>query len=98
MVRNCTCGMTDGMIGMGGIEMTRKKFWGLRNALTVKLYAWAKENGLPYSGISDRAMRPVSGKPLVNFEFGAKYGFGTSYEECWNSKCMKDLRKNLGMD
>lgn len=78
--------------------MTRKRFWRLRNATTVRLHAWAKENGLESSGISDKAMRPVSGKPLVNFPLGKKLGYGTSYDECWNSAAMKDLRKSLGME
>lgn len=76
--------------------MTRKRFWGLRNALTIRLHKWARENGLPCSGISNKAMRPVSGKPLVNFCPGN--GFGMSYDEVWNSKAVKDLRKKLGME
>lgn len=78
--------------------MTRKRFWGLRNALSVKLIEYAKKNGMPYSGISDRAMRPVSGKPLVEFKDGKRLGFGTSYDECWNSEAMRNLRKAFGME
>jgi len=78
--------------------MTRKRFWGLRNALTVNLYRWARENGMEYSGLSDKKMRPVSGKPLVDFSIADKHGFGKSYKECWNSKTMKDLRKSIGME
>lgn len=76
--------------------MTRKRFWGLRNALTARLMAWAKENGLPASGVSDKGCRPVSGKPLVNFN--PNNGFGMSYKDVWNSKAMRDLRKSLGME
>lgn len=76
--------------------MTRKRFWKLRNALSVHLDAWAKENGFPYSGVSNKAMRPVSGKPLVNF--GKHPEYGTSYEECWNNDAMKTLRKSIGME
>jgi len=79
--------------------MTRKRFWGLRNALSVRLNEWAKENGhQPASGLSDKNMRPVSGKPLVNFDMCRKYGQGTSYKEAWNSPAMRDLWKNLGME
>ena len=78
--------------------MTRKRFWGLRNALSVRLNEWAKANGLPSTpGLSDKKMRPVSGKPLVSFENADKYGYGKSYKECWDSDAMKKLRKNLGM-
>ena len=75
--------------------MTRKRFWGLRNAMTVRLHAWAKANGLPDSGIHDRAMRPVSGKPLVKF---GTPGFGMSYDAVWNSDALRKLRKSLGME
>ena len=78
--------------------MTRKRFWGLRNALTVKLDEWGKKNGFVPNGVSNKKMRPVSGKPLVNFPLGKELGYGTSYDECWNSKAMKDLRKSLGME
>jgi len=79
--------------------MTRKRFWGLRNALTVRLHEWAKENGMPApSGVSDKKMRPENGKPLVNFEKGKELGFGTSYAECWESQGMTSLRKSLGME
>lgn len=78
--------------------MTRKRFWGLRNALSVRMNEWAKENGLPpASGLSDKKMRPVSGKPLVNFNVCREYGCGTSYKDAWNSPAMRDLRKNIGM-
>ena len=76
--------------------MTRKRFWGLRNALTVKLHEWAKANGLPSSGVSDRAMRPVSGKPLV--KLGSHPEFGKSYDECWNSEALISFRKAIGME
>ena len=78
--------------------MTRKRFWGLRNAFSVRLNEWAKANGLPVpSGVCEKKMRPVSGKPLVNFEKGEELGFGTSYKECWNSSGMTTVRKGLGM-
>ena len=78
--------------------MTRKRFWGLRNALAARLHTWAKENGLPASGISDRAMRPVSGKPLINFSVAKDLGIEASYKAAWNCKAMRDLRKSLGME
>ena len=78
--------------------MTRKRFWGLRNARTVKLDEWGKKNGFVPNGVSNKKMRPVSGKPLLNFDTAKKLGYGTSYEECWNSEAMKDLRKSLGME
>lgn len=78
--------------------MTRKRFWGLRNALTVKLDEWGKKNGFVPNGVSNKKMRPVSGKPLLNFDTAKKLGYGTSYKECWNSEAMKDLRKSLGME
>jgi len=78
--------------------MTRKRFWGLRNAFSVQLNEWAKANGLPAaSGVCEKKMRPVSGRPLVNFENGKELGYGTSYEECWNCPAMATVRKNLGM-
>lgn len=78
--------------------MTRKKFWGLRNATVVLLDEWGKKNGFVPNGVSRKKMRPVSGKPLLNFEFGAANGMGTSYKEAWNSEAMKDFRKSLGME
>ena len=77
--------------------MTRKRFWGLRNALSLRLDAWAIENGHgKVSGVSNKKCRPVSGKPLVKFD--PNNGFGMSYKEVWNSKTMRDLRKALGME
>ena len=72
--------------------MTRKRFLKLRFALTIALRTWAKENGYPDYTKDTKAMRPVSGKPLVNFD-----GLGVkSYAECWNM--MNDLRKVIGME
>lgn len=78
--------------------MTRKRFWGLRNALHVKLDEWGKENGYVVNGVGYKKARPVSGKPLLNFEKGKELGIGTSYDEAWNCKAVKDLRKSLGME
>ena len=75
--------------------MTRKRFNALRRALTVKMHAWAKANGLPDSGVNDKEMRPVSGKPLVNF---GNASFSNSYSGCWNCDAMVKLRKSLGME
>ena len=76
--------------------MTRKRFWGLRNALVVELNKWAKANGFDRPGTSDKSMRPVSGVPLVKFGEGPEPW--TSYDECWNGKAIKGLRKTLGME
>lgn len=76
--------------------MTRKRFWGLRNALAVELNKWGKAHGCGRSGTIDKSMRPVSGVPLVTFGKGPEPW--TSYDECWNCKAMKDLRKTLGME
>ncbi len=66
--------------------MTRKRFWKLRNALNVRLNEWAKENlGGCSSGITDKALRPVSGKPLVDFKVARERGFGSSYKELWEN-------------
>ena len=78
--------------------MTRKRYWRLRNALNVRLEEWGRKNGFSPKGTDNKAMRPVSGKPLVNFELGKKLGFGTSYAECWNCEAMVKLRKSLGME
>jgi len=78
--------------------MTRKRFWGLRNALNVRLDAWSRENGMKVSGKSNRTMRPVSGRPLVNFDYSRKNGLGTSYDERRNCEAMVNLRKSLGME
>ena len=78
--------------------MTRKRFWGLRNALHIKLDEWGKKNGFVVNGATYRKLRPVSGKPLIDFEKGKELGYGTSYDEAWNSKAMKDLRKSLGIE
>ena len=77
--------------------MTRKRFWGLRNALNVRLNEWSKEaNGCCPSGITDKDLRPKSGKPLVDFEKGKRLGI-SSYDDCWNSAGMIEMRKSLGM-
>ena len=76
--------------------MTRKRFWRLRNAMIVKTREWANERGMGYSGTRDKATRPVSGKPLVNF--GTEYLPETSYAEVWNSEAMRTLRKVIGME
>lgn len=78
--------------------MTRKRFWRLRNAENVRLREWAKDNlgGCP-SGVSDKTLRPVSGKPLVDFREGVRLGFGSSYKEVWESSGNKALRGGLGL-
>ena len=78
--------------------MTRKRFWGLRNALNVRLNEWAKKNGgVCPSGVSDKALRPVKGKPLLNFDLARKNGWPTSYDGQWNSPEFKSFRQGLGM-
>ena len=76
--------------------MTRKRFWRLRNALNVRLNEWGKANmgGCP-SGVTDKKLRPVSGKPLVNMEAAKRSGYGTSYAECGEG--LMFLRDGLGM-
>lgn len=78
--------------------MTRKRFWGLRNALNVRLNEWGKTHmgGCP-SGIGDKAMRPVSGKPLIDFKKAKEMGLdlGTSYKEAWEK--LAGFREGLGM-
>jgi hypothetical protein len=80
--------------------MTRKRFWKLRNALNTRLYEWAKTQpdlDKINEGASMKAMRPVSGKPLV--DFGCRtLEYIRSYDDVWNMDGMRDLRKNLGMD
>ena len=76
--------------------MTRKRYWRLRNALNVRLNEWGKANlgGCP-SGVTDKALRPVSGKPLFDMEAAKRKGLPTSYAELWESA--KALRDGLGM-
>lgn len=78
--------------------MTRKRFWRLRNALNVRLNEWGKANmgGCP-SGVTDKKLRPVSGKPLLDFELARKNGWPTSYAGQWNSPEFKSFRQGLGM-
>lgn len=73
--------------------MTRKRFWGLRNAMYLKMMEYFKANGHPEFMNASRNLRPVSGVPLVNF--GAN-GIPTSYKECW--AMLEPTRKMVGME
>ena len=76
--------------------MTRKRFWGLRNALNVRLNEWAKGMyGECPSGESEKALRPKAGVPLIDFKKSKELGYGDSYKECWER--MKEFRSGLGM-
>jgi len=77
--------------------MTRKRFWGLRNALDVRLSEWGKKNmGRCPSGVTTKELRPVSGKPLINFDKAEEFGMKcSSYKEAWDA--IADLRRGLGM-
>ena len=49
------------------------------------------------SGVSDKKLRPVSGKPLLDFELARKNGWPTSYAGQWNSPEFVNFRQGLGM-